>query len=97
MPSRRSDTGSSDADAQMRKLDASLASLRSAAREYARQRQEGGSQLEVLQVTGTWRRVRPDESESPNVAPQEARFALLNRVVTRLRLIGRKLLSTRWR
>jgi hypothetical protein len=71
----------------MRKLESSLASLRSAARERAAQRRpQGDGQIGPA-----------NDSEALVAAPKAARFGFLNRAVARLRAIGRRLLGTRLR
>lgn len=82
----------------MRKLESSLASLRSAARERATQhRRQAGGRSNVLPVSfGRWGDATPDESDAV-AAPRAARFRFLNRAVARLRAFGRKLWSTRLR
>jgi hypothetical protein len=104
MPPRRSDRpppadADAGADAQMRKLESSLTSLRSAARERAAQhRRQAGGGIKVLPVSGGgWGAGPPDESEPLVAAPWAARFGFVNRAVARLRALGRKLLRTRLR
>ncbi len=82
----------------MRKLESSLASLRSAARERATQhRRQAGGRSNVLPVRfGRWGAGASDESGA-GVAPRAARFGFLNRAVARLRALGRTLWSTRLR
>ena len=93
MPLRRSDSKSRRADAgtdpQMRKLEESLASLRSAAREYARR-----GRSNVVRVNAMpW--LADSAAESAAAVPERARLGFIDRVVARVRAIARKLLGSR--
>jgi hypothetical protein len=93
MPPRRSDSKSRRADAgtdpQLRKLDESLASLRSAAREFAARR----GQVNVLRVSAA--RWRANAESSVAQAEAARRLGFIDRVVARLRALTRKLLGPR--
>jgi hypothetical protein len=87
MKPRRADNGT---DPQMRKLDESLASLRSAAREYAARR---GRVNVVLRVSAErWRA----NAESSVAEPQAVRpLCIIDRVVAQLKVLARKLWGPR--
>ena len=93
MPPRRSESKSRQADAgtdpQMRKLNESLASLRSAAREYAARR----GPVNVLRVSAE--RWRANFASAAPAVPEAAPRSLFDRVVARLRAMGRKLFGAR--
>jgi len=76
----------------MRKLEESLASLRSAAREYA----AISGRANVLRLKAErWRADAADESAV--AMPEAAQPGVIGRVVTRLRAMARNLLGSRWR
>ena len=90
MPPRRSDPKSrvdAGADREMRKLDESLASLRSAAREYAARR--GRSNVVRLSAE----RRRADLADELVAPVPETKRPFAKRVVARLRAIAQKLLG----
>jgi hypothetical protein len=76
----------------MRKLEGSLASLRSAAREHAEERRrQGGARADGLRLG----RSRDAGVSLVAAAPKATWFRFVNRAIARLRLIGRKLLRAR--
>ena len=93
MPPRRSDVkprrADNGTDPQMRKLDESLASLRSAAREYAARR----GLVNVLRVSAErWRA----NAESSVAGPQAVRpLGFIDRVAAQLKVLARKLWGPR--
>jgi hypothetical protein len=92
MPPRRSDKKprrADNTDPQMRKLDESLESLRSAAREYAARR----GRANVLRVSAErWRA----NAESSVAEPRAARpRGFIDRVVAQLKVLARKLWGPR--
>jgi hypothetical protein len=95
MPPRRSNPPPEAAavDAQMRKLEGALASLRGAAREHAaRPRRHGGGETDVRRAAAG----RSASGSEPLVGERNrTRFSVVSRAIARLRAISRKWLRTR--